>query len=111
MTGGGVVVLGRTGVNFGAGMTGGFAYVRDERRNFVDRYNHELIDIHRVVSEHMEAHENYLRSVVAEYAKVSGSRWAAQILDDWADFVGKFWLVKPRAAEIGSLIDSVRAAA
>ena len=111
MTGGVVVVLGRTGVNFGAGMTGGFAYVLDERRNFVDRYNHELIDIHRVVSEHMGAHENYLRSVVAEYAKVSGSRWAAQILDDWADFVGKFWLVKPRAAEIGSLIDSVRAAA
>src|SRR3546814_9516070 len=55
MTGGVVVVLGRTGVNFGAGMTGGFAYVLDEKRNFVDRYNHELIDIHRVVSESMEA--------------------------------------------------------
>jgi glutamate synthase (NADPH) large chain len=111
MTGGVVVVLGRTGVNFGAGMTGGFAYVLDEKRNFVDRYNHELIDIHRVVSESMEAHEHYLRNVVTDYAKVSGSKWAQAILSDWADFVGKFWLVKPRAAEIGSLIDSVRAAA
>jgi len=111
MTGGVVVVLGHTGVNFGAGMTGGFAYVLDEKRNFVDRYNHELIDIHRVVSEHMEAHENYLRKVVADYAKVTGSRWAQQIISDWADYVGKFWLVKPKAAEIGSLIDSVRAAA
>jgi len=111
MTGGVVVVLGRTGVNFGAGMTGGFAYVLDEKRNFVDRYNHELIDIHRVVSESMEAHENYLRTMITDYAKVTGSAWAQQILEDWADYVGKFWLVKPRAAEISSLIDSVRAAA
>src|SRR3546814_8972641 len=73
MTGGVVVVLGRTGVNFGAGMTGGFAYVLDEKRNFVDRYNHELIDIHRVVSESMEAHEHYLRTLIGEYAKVTGS--------------------------------------
>ena len=45
MTGGVVCVLGRTGVNFGAGFTGGFAYVLDMERDFVDRYNHELIDI------------------------------------------------------------------
>ncbi|WP_028007342.1 glutamate synthase large subunit [Solimonas flava] len=111
MTGGTVVILGRTGVNFGAGMTGGFAYVLDEKRTFVDRYNHELIDIHRVVSESMEAHENYLRKLVQDYASVTGSKWAQTILADWADYVGKFWLVKPKAAEIGSLIDSVRAAA
>jgi glutamate synthase (NADPH/NADH) large chain len=49
--------------------------------------------------------------VIEDYAKVTGSKWAQQILADWADYVGKFWLVKPKAAEIGSLIDSVRAAA
>ncbi|WP_438894462.1 hypothetical protein, partial [Bacillus cereus group sp. BC325] len=48
MTGGLVCVLGETGVNFGAGMTGGFAYVLDEDRTFVDKYNHELVDILRV---------------------------------------------------------------
>ena len=41
MTGGVVCVLGRTGVNFGAGFTGGFAYVLDIERDFVDRYNHD----------------------------------------------------------------------
>jgi glutamate synthase (NADPH) large chain len=46
---------GRTGVNFGAGMTGGFAFVLDLERDFVDRYNHELIDIHRITPRTMEA--------------------------------------------------------
>jgi glutamate synthase (NADPH/NADH) large chain len=41
-------VLGRTGLNFGAGFTGGLAYVLDLERDFVDRYNHELIDIVRI---------------------------------------------------------------
>jgi glutamate synthase (NADPH) large chain len=54
MTGGVVAVLGRTGLNFGAGFTGGFAYVLDLERDFVDRYNHELIDIHRISPEGME---------------------------------------------------------
>jgi glutamate synthase (NADPH/NADH) large chain len=111
MTGGSVVILGRTGVNFGAGMTGGFAYVLDEKRTFVDHYNHELIDIHRVVSESMEAHEHHLRRIVQDYANVTGSKWAQTILADWFDYVGKFWFVKPKAADIGSFIDSVRAAA
>ena len=61
MTGGVVCVLGRTGVNFGAGFTGGFAYVLDLERNFVDRYNHELIDISRIHAEAMQSHVQHLR--------------------------------------------------
>ena len=61
MTGGVVCVLGRTGVNFGAGFTGGFAYVLDLERNFVDRYNHELIDISRIHPEAMQSHVQHLR--------------------------------------------------
>ena len=64
MTGGVVIVLGQTGVNFGAGMTGGFAYVLDIDRDFVDRYNHELIDIHRITPESMEAHLHHLRALL-----------------------------------------------
>ena len=56
MTGGVVVVLGPTGINFGAGMTGGFAFILDRDNAFVDRYNHELVDIHRLHTESMEAH-------------------------------------------------------
>ncbi len=111
MTGGVVTVLGSTGVNFGAGMTGGFAYVLDLDNTFVDHYNHELIDIHRVSTEATEAHRNYLRGTIEEFVAETGSAWGQHILDNFADYVGKFWLVKPKAAELGSLIDTLRSAA
>ncbi len=111
MTDGVVVVLGRTGVNFGAGMTGGFAYVLDIDRDFVDRYNHELIDIHRITPESMEAHLHHLRSMITAHVEATGSDWGDLILDDYRSFLPKFWLVKPKAAQLGSLIESLRQAA
>jgi glutamate synthase (NADPH/NADH) large chain len=111
MTDGVVVVLGRTGVNFGAGMTGGFAYVLDIDRDFVDRYNHQLIDIHRVTPESMEAHLHHLRALIMAHIEATGSEWGDIILDDYRTFLPKFWIVKPKAAEIGSLIESLRQAA
>jgi len=111
MTDGVVVVLGRTGINFGAGMTGGFAYVLDIDRYFVDRYNHELIDIHRITPETMEAHLHHLRSLVSQHVEATGSEWGGQILEDYRTFMQKFWVVKPKAAELGSLIASLRQAA
>jgi len=111
MTDGVVVVLGRTGVNFGAGMTGGFAYVLDIDRDFVDRYNHELIDIHRITPESMETHLHHLRSLVTEHVAQTGSEWGEMILDDYRTFLPKFWVVKPKATELGSLIESLRRAA
>jgi glutamate synthase (NADPH/NADH) large chain len=111
MTDGVIVVLGRTGVNFGAGMTGGFAYVLDIDRDFVDRYNHELIDIHRITPESMEAHLHHLRSLITQHVEATGSEWGEHILDDYRTFLPKFWVVKPKAAELGSLIQSLRQAA
>jgi glutamate synthase (NADPH) large chain len=111
MTGGVAIVLGRVGVNFGAGMTGGFAYVLDERRNFVDRYNHELIDIHRIVAEAMEGHRHFLVGQLREYVEATGSDWGREIIENFRDYVGKFWLVKPKAADIASLLVTIRAAA
>ncbi|MDX1507449.1 MAG: glutamate synthase large subunit [Woeseiaceae bacterium] len=111
MTDGVIVVLGRTGVNFGAGMTGGFAYVLDIDRDFVDRYNHELIDIQRITPESMEAHLHHLHALMERHAEATGSEWAARLLDDYRTYLPKFWLVKPKAAEVGSLIESLRRAA
>ena len=111
MTDGVVVVLGPTGVNFGAGMTGGFAYVLDLERDFVDRYNHDLIDIHRITPESMEANLHHLRQLMLTHAELTGSSWAAEVLEDFRTFLPRFWLVKPKAAEIDSLIDSLRRAA
>jgi glutamate synthase (NADPH/NADH) large chain len=111
MTGGIVVVLGPTGINFGAGMTGGFAYVLDTAREFVDRYNHELIDIHRISPEGMENHLQHLRRLIAAHAEATGSTWGAYVLERFRDLLGKFWLVKPKAASIDSLADELRRAA
>ena len=111
MTDGVVVVLGESGVNFGAGMTGGFAYVFDIDRDFVDRYNHELIDIHRITPESMEAHLHHLRDLIGDHVGHTNSEWGKVILDDYRTFLPKFWLVKPKAAELGSLIESLRQAA
>ncbi len=111
MTGGVVAVLGDTGVNFGAGMTGGFAFVLDLERNFFDRYNHELIDIHRIHTEMMEAHANYLASMLEDYVHETGSEWGAHILEELDDMARKFWLVKPKASELNSLLDTLREAA
>ena len=108
MTGGLVCVLGETGVNFGAGMTGGFAYVLDEERTFVDKYNHELVEIHRVNTEAMEAYRRHLREMIEAYVAATGSARGAAILEDFSDYARHFWLVKPKAASLGSLLDQSR---
>jgi len=111
MTGGVVCVLGRTGVNFGAGFTGGFAYVLDLERDFVDRYNHDLIDIHRVSPEGMGSHVQHLRGLIEQHVEVTGSAWGTQLLNDLRSYIGKFWVVKPKAAAIDSLLVNLRRAA
>jgi len=111
MTGGVVCVLGRTGVNFGAGFTGGFAYVLDLQRDFVDRYNHELIDISRIHAESMQSHLQHLEGLLEQHRAETGSTWADEILNDLRTYIGKFWVVKPKAASIDSLIENLRRAA
>ena len=69
MTGGEVIVLGSVGNNFGAGMTGGFAYVFDEDRSFVDRCNKDLISFNRITSQEMEAHRSYLKDRIFQFIK------------------------------------------
>ncbi|MBS3804846.1 MAG: glutamate synthase large subunit [Oleiphilaceae bacterium] len=108
MTGGFVTVLGVTGQNFGAGMTGGFAYVLDEDNTFVDKYNHELVEIQRISSEDMEPYRNFLRGVIREHVSETGSEWAGHLLDDFDDYIGRFWLVKPKAASLRSLLATTR---
>ncbi|MBI44051.1 glutamate synthase large subunit [uncultured Marinobacter sp.] len=109
MTGGLVTVLGHTGYNFGAGMTGGFAYVLDLDNTFVDKYNHELVEIQRISREDMEAYRNHLRGIIREHISETGSVWAEHILEDFDDYIGRFWLVKPKAANLRSLLASTRA--
>lgn len=108
MTGGMVAVLGRTGFNFGAGMTGGFAYVLDLERDFFDRCNHELIELRRISSEILEPHQSHLREVIEEYTSETGSAWGEELLDNFDDYLSRFWLVKPKAASLADLLSDVR---
>lgn len=111
MTAGLVVILGKVGHNFGAGLTGGLAYVLDIDRDFVDRYNHELIDIHPIFTEGFANHRQHLHRLLNTHHRLTGSVWAKQILAAFRDFIGKFWLVKPRAASLQSLTETLHRAA
>ncbi|WP_428819819.1 glutamate synthase large subunit [Microbulbifer sp. MCCC 1A16149] len=108
MTGGMIAVLGKTGVNFGAGMTGGFAYVLDMDRDFFDKCNHELIELRRISSESLEEYQSHLREVIEEFVAETGSAWGEELLDNFDDYLNKFWLVKPKAASLAGLLSDVR---
>jgi len=111
MTGGAVCVLGKTGVNFGAGMTGGVAFVLDEDRRFIDRYNHELIDTFRLMPEAMESYAQYLQNMIEKHVFATASIRGQQILEDFTDYLPNFWMIKPKASDLETLIESLSAAA
>ena len=104
MTGGMVCVLGKTGYNFGAGMTGGFAYVLDMDNSFFDKLNHELVELQRISGEAMEAYRSHLTQVLTEYVAETGSAWGAEVLEDLDNHIRRFWLVKPKAASLRALL-------
>jgi glutamate synthase domain-containing protein 3 len=92
MTGGRVVVLGSTGRNFAAGMSGGIAYVLDEDGAFPGRCNMELVEFEEI--EELEAIE--LRGLIAEHAQRTGSPVAERVLASWEAILPKFVKVMPR---------------
>jgi glutamate synthase (NADPH/NADH) large chain len=91
MTGGRVVVLGPTGRNFGAGMSGGIAYVHDADGEFPTRVNYEMV----ALDELDDADREDLHRMVARHLEETGSAVAARLLDDWDDALGRFRKVMP----------------
>ncbi len=91
MTNGTVVVLGPVGRNFGAGMSGGDAYVYDSAGELPLRLNDDLVVIGRVTG------DSELRRVVERHARYTGSELAAALLSDWERAVAEFWHVRPRS--------------
>ncbi|MFP1886592.1 glutamate synthase large subunit [Lonsdalea quercina] len=102
MTGGIVCILGRTGVNFGAGMTGGFAYVLDEDGEFRKRVNPELVEVLDVDS--LAIHEEHLRGMITEHVQHTGSSRGEEILANWPVWAVKFALVKPKSSDVQALL-------
>ncbi|NNC72513.1 MAG: glutamate synthase large subunit [Sphingomonadaceae bacterium] len=93
MTGGIAVILGKTGKNFGAGMTGGMAFVYDEEEQFARNANADNIVWQRLASSHWEER---LIELIGEHAKATGSPWAHNIIDDWDNMREHFWQVCPK---------------
>lgn len=102
MTGGIVCVLGRTGVNFGAGMTGGFAYVLDEDGEFRKRVNSELVEVLSV--DDLAIHEEHLRGLITEHVHHTGSSRGEEILANWPAWSTRFSLVKPKSSDVKALL-------
>jgi glutamate synthase (NADPH/NADH) large chain len=91
MTGGRVVVLGPTGRNFGAGMSGGIAYVYDPDGTFFTRLNREMVDLDELDEDDVA----FLRSTIRRHQTETGSEVAARILADWHNEVEHFRKVMP----------------
>jgi glutamate synthase (ferredoxin) len=92
MTRGVVVVLGRTGRNFAAGMSGGVAYVLDEPGDFVTRCNAGMVDLEPLE----RGDEAVLKRLLEKHLEYTGSGVAKRLLDDWQGSLGKFVRVMAR---------------
>ena len=92
MTGGRVVVLGNTGINFGAGMSGGLAYVYDPHQEFDDRCNLEMVDL-ELVTEPQDIEE--LKAMILKHLNYTGSEKAKRILSEWEKCLPFFVKVFP----------------
>jgi len=106
MTGGTVVVLGKTGRNFAAGMSGGVAYVYDEDGTFASRCNTSMVSLDQVVPaaeqksgktrlHKDQADEALLKKLLEEHNRWTGSKRARELLDSWATSRQKFVKVFP----------------
>ena len=92
MTGGKVVILGRTGKNFAAGMSGGVAYVLDERHHLYKRLNKELVECGEI-TEQRDIDE--LRALISEHVEATGSEKGRQILSNFDEYLPLFKKVIP----------------
>ncbi len=93
MTGGRAVIIGKTGRNFGAGMSGGIAYVLDEDGDFASRCNPEMVGL-----EPLDEHEDLdlVKGLLERHLEYTASTVAARVLTDWPAMAGKFVKVMPK---------------
>jgi len=96
MTGGIVIILGSTGINFGAGMTGGVAFVYDPKHQFIEKINPELVEARRIDTDQMDNERYHFKRLLKEYYEATKSKKAKEILDNFRVEISNFWVVKPK---------------
>ncbi|NBU86125.1 MAG: glutamate synthase subunit alpha, partial [Verrucomicrobia bacterium] len=99
MTGGSIICLGKTGRNFGAGMSGGVAYILDEAGDFpTKRLNSEMVKVYPLI----ECNDQEIQDVknnISKHLELTSSARAKDILDNWDDFLNKFLKILPEDYE------------
>jgi glutamate synthase (ferredoxin) len=108
MTGGRALILGRTGRNFAAGMSGGIAYVLDSDGRFKRRCNPEMVDL-----EHLEEADDisFVHVMLMKHVTYTGSRYAARLLEDWPLLQRRIVKVMPREYKRALAVEAKRRAA
>jgi glutamate synthase domain-containing protein 3 len=106
MTGGRVVVLGKTGRNFAAGMSGGMAYVLDLDGTFERRCNREMVDLEPLID---EDDVDFVRVAIVKHITLTGSRYAEALLSDLATLRRRIVKVMPREYKRALAEQAVRA--
>ncbi|MCX8029494.1 MAG: glutamate synthase large subunit [Brevinematales bacterium] len=102
MTDGIVVVLGNVGKNFGAGMSGGLAFVLDEENRFQKLYNPQMVTIVKMTPN--DEHISILKNMIENHYKYTQSTKAKEILDNFDKYVSLFWKVVPLSVEDSSMV-------
>jgi len=99
MTGGVVVVLGRTGRNFGAGMTGGVAYVWDQDKSFVDeqKFHPEFVET-KALADCVSSEREAVRELIQQHVDKTGSRSGQQLANRWQEVLAQMVCVAPKTA-------------
>ena len=93
MTGGRVVVLGKTGRNFAAGMSGGIAYVWDIENNFKSLCNNEMVDLYPVET---QEDKDEVRNLIIKHFQYTKSKVAKKVLDNWMEVQPQFVKIFPK---------------
>ena len=104
MTGGSIIVLGKTGNNFGAGMTGGLSFVYDKDNTFAKKINTESVEIAKLSEAIFTEHKKYLLKLLKEYCRDTGSHVAKSIILNFKKEIDKFIIIKPKASDFKSLL-------
>ncbi len=107
MTGGTLLVLGDTGLNFGAGMSGGMAFVYDEAGDFISKYNKEMVEITRIISDETEPFRIFFKQQMQRHHSLTNSQHAQHLLADFDATLAKVWLIKPKRITLEDLVDDI----
>ena len=93
MTGGTVVILGQTGFNLGAGMTGGECYVHDDSSWILARINSALVEARRLDTAQLDQ----VREMIQRHVALTESRRGTELLENWDDAWRGFWRIAPKS--------------